>query len=142
MQRSLDVPPPLKSPFIRPHLDSRENGLKNRLPIFASASGRIWGLVIGICALIIITKLFASHSTDNHSFYNQDALHPINYFNTSGSPAPPFQFCPTHGPGDVVGNKYGAHAMARSRLHLGSGARVQRLIHRVEYSLLYAFHDC
>ncbi|KAG8834849.1 cap64-like protein [Serendipita sp. 399] len=75
-------------------------------------------------------RLLSKNSTTNHSFYNQDVLHPINYLNTSTNHPPPFSFCPIHGPGDAIGNKYGAHAMAMSRLHLGSGARIQRLIHR------------
>jgi hypothetical protein len=42
----------------------------------------------------------------------------------------PFDFCPVFGPGDRIGSKYGQLVMSQSRVHLGSGARVQKVIHR------------
>ena len=124
---------PPKSPFIRPHLngDSGLDKKRSMSALFASSfSARIWAIFIGICVIIAITRLFGTSSVTT-SFYNQDSLHPVNYLNTSQSAPPPFPFCPVHGPGDIIGNKYGAHAMAKSRLHLGSAARIQRLLHRV-----------
>jgi hypothetical protein len=137
MDNHLGTPP--KSPFIRPHLN-QSNGRsfdKNRAALFASSTARIWAIIVGICVIFTITRLFAGKSTVTTSFYDQASLHPVNYLNTSRSTPPPFPFCPVHGPGDVIGNKYGAHAMAKSRLHLGSGARIQRLIHRVRNTKLY-----
>lgn len=34
------------------------------------------------------------------------------------------------GPGDEVAERRGQHALLRSRLHMGSGARVQRVVQR------------
>lgn len=137
MHRSIDSQfgNPPKSPFIRPHLNGDSVDKKRPVALFGTpSSNRIWAIFIGICVIFAITRLFTSSSTVKTSFYNQDALHPVNYLNTSQSAAaasPPFPFCPVHGPGDIIGNKYGAHSMAKSRLHLGSGARIQRLLHRV-----------
>jgi hypothetical protein len=131
MDNHLGTPP--KSPFIRPHLSQSNGGTfdKKRAALFASSTARVWAIIVGVCVIFAITRLFASSSTAGTSFYDQASLHPVNYLNTSKLAPPPFPFCPVHGPGDVIGNKYGAHAMAKSRVHLGSGARIQRLIHRV-----------
>ncbi|KAG8800843.1 cap64-like protein, partial [Serendipita sp. 400] len=128
MHRSFDGTPS-KSPFIRPHLNGgdEEDVTRPKSPLAFS----MWALLLfGVCILLVFMRLLSGSSPTSHSFYNQDALHPINYLNGTAVHPPPFNFCPIHGPGDVVGNKYGAHAMAMSRLHLGSGARIQRLIHR------------
>jgi len=135
MHRSTDnhIGTPPKSPFIRPHLSQASGGGfdKKRTALLGSSTARIWAIIIGICFLFAVTRTFGGPSTANTSFYDPASLHPVNYLNTSQSTPPPFPFCPVHGPGDVIGNKYGAHAMAKSRLHLGSSARTQRLIHRV-----------
>lgn len=129
--KSPDIPP--KSPLIRPHLDTPYgvSRTKKRALLFQSNTVRIWVLIMGIAVVYGIHRLFHSTSNTNHSFYNQEALYPVNYLNTSTPSFPPFSFCPVHGPGDAIGNKYGAHAIARSRLHLGSGARIHRLLHKV-----------
>jgi len=61
-------------------------------------------------------------------------LHPINYLNLSDAnneaAQNPFPFCPTFGRGDVLTEKYGPLAISKSWLHLGSGARVQQVIHK------------
>lgn len=145
MHRSLDAETPPKSPFIRPHLSTISNGSSIISKKTLSSAARIWVLVVAFGLLFTITRLFSSKDSQKHSFYNQDALHPINYLNQTSSLAPPFAFCPVHGSMDVIGNKYGAHAMAKSRLHLGSGARVQRLIHRVRIDdtfTLWDFIEC
>jgi hypothetical protein len=58
-----------------------------------------------------------------------------NYFNLEGNQTlrelgNPFGFCPTGGKGDALSNKYGATNLARTRVHAGGGARVQRVIRR------------
>lgn len=130
MHRALDTETPPKSPFIRPNLSStpKADGILTKKNITSTA--RIWTLVVTFSLLFAITRLFSSKEAHSHSFYDQDALHPVNYLNQSNLGVP-FDFCPVHGSTDVIGNKYGAHAMAKSRLHLGSGAHIQRLIHRV-----------
>lgn len=131
IDNSLGNPP--KSPFIRPHLNGNDADKKSRPGaafLGTSSSFRIWAIFICICVIFVITRLFSGTSSSSTAFYNQDALHPINHFNASQSAPAPFPFCPVHGPGDIIGNKYGPHSMAKSRLHLGSGARIQRLLHR------------
>ncbi|KZT36267.1 hypothetical protein SISSUDRAFT_1050118 [Sistotremastrum suecicum HHB10207 ss-3] len=40
----------------------------------------------------------------------------------------PFSFCPIGSSGDLLSEKYGVNNLARSRLHAGSGARVQKVL--------------
>lgn len=55
---------------------------------------------------------------------------PRNYLNvTEGSPVP-FTFCPALGPGDELADKYDPVALQKTRLHTGTGARIQRIITR------------
>jgi hypothetical protein len=50
--------------------------------------------------------------------------------NASEAAPNPFDFCPVYGPGDEIGLKHGAATLGRTRLHLGTGARVQRVLNR------------
>ena len=79
-------------------------------------------------------NLDASYNIRNHPSTYQAALHPINYLNISDADNEaaqnPFPFCPTFGKGDVLAEKYGPLAISKSWLHLGSGARVQQVIHK------------
>jgi hypothetical protein len=112
-------------------LNQRTLGLPNR----------IWLIVILFISIVSFTRLvLPSHNPDasyylrnNPSTY-QPALHPINYLNISDADSEaaqnPFPFCPTFGKGDVLAEKYGSLAISKSWLHLGSGARVQQVIHK------------
>lgn len=42
----------------------------------------------------------------------------------------PFEFCPLFGAGDEVGTKHGVQVLAKSKVYQGSGARIQRVIHK------------
>ena len=42
----------------------------------------------------------------------------------------PFDFCPSYSPGDKIGTKYGTVTLSKSRMHLGSGARIQRVLNK------------
>jgi hypothetical protein len=53
-----------------------------------------------------------------------------DYLNASASDPPPFAFCPVFGPGDAIAEKRGQWGLLRSRLHMGSGARVQKLVQK------------
>ena len=44
--------------------------------------------------------------------------------------ANPFDFCPSYSPRDKIGAKYGAVTLSKSRMHLGSGARIQRVLNK------------
>lgn len=140
MQRSLEVlrddSTPPKSPFVRPHMNfAKSASAKSKL------QRRIWALILLLGFVFILTRLFSHSSSQRHPFYDQESLHPRNYLNgsLSASNPPPFSFCPVHGPGDTIGQKYGPSAMAKSRLHLGSGARIQRVIHRVSMRMKYHY---
>ena len=80
---------------------------------------------------IIFPQEAATNPPPRHPFLSPN-VKPKNYLNaTAAREEPnPFEFCPLFGEGDEVGNKYGVHALAKSRLHLGSGARVQRVVHK------------
>lgn len=131
-------PRPSTTPTIRPNL--KLTGLKNGYPSMQSrlhgktlaSPARIWALLAALLVLFLLIRSFVHQSpAQTHSFYNRDTLHPRNYLNASASAPAPFDFCPVHGPGDIIGQKYGVHLMSKSRLHAGSGARIQRVIHKV-----------
>ncbi|KAI0299373.1 hypothetical protein B0F90DRAFT_1818135 [Multifurca ochricompacta] len=119
---SLDKPPS--------RLNQRTLGLPNR----------IWLILSLFLTVLFFTRLILpSHSSDayylrNHPSSYSSSLRPINYFNLSDPDTDaaqnPFPFCPTFGKGDVLAEKYGALAISKSWLHLGSGARVQQVIHK------------
>lgn len=46
------------------------------------------------------------------------------------SEPPPFTFCPTFGPGDELGNVYGAEPIMKTRAHVGSSERIRKVIKR------------
>ncbi|KAI0267349.1 hypothetical protein BC834DRAFT_822480 [Gloeopeniophorella convolvens] len=102
---------------------------------------RIWLILALFLSVLLFTRLvLPSHAPDaayylrNHPAAYAAALHPTNYLNLSdpdGEPAQnPFPFCPTFGKGDDLAEKYGALAVSKSWLHLGSGARVQQVVHK------------
>lgn len=135
--RSPSPQPSNPTPTIRPNLKlagfkNSYSSMQSRLHNKTLASpARIWALLAALLVLFLLTRSFIHQSpAQSHSFYNRDILHPRNYLNASASVPAPFDFCPVHGPGDVIGQKYGVHVMSKSRLHTGSGARVHRVIHK------------
>ena len=112
-------------------LNQRTLGLPNR----------IWLILSLFLAIILFTRLILPSQHSDASYYLRSypapyspTLHPINYLNLSDpdieASQNPFAFCPTFDKGDVLAEKYGALAISKSWLHLGSGARVQQVIHR------------
>lgn len=112
-------------------LNQRTLGLPNR----------IWLILALFLSILVFTRLILpSHPSEaayylrNHPSPYSAALHPINYLNISDADDEatqnPFPFCPTFGKGDVLAEKYGPLAISKSWLHLGSGARVQQVIHK------------
>ena len=59
--------------------------------------------------------------------YSNADLKSKNYFNATEAGPNSFEFCLIYGPGEELGRKYGALTLSKSRLHKGSGARVQRV---------------
>ena len=104
---------------------------------------RIWLILALFLSILFLTRLILPpHLSDapfphrHHPLAYSDSLHPINYLNLNLSDANnetvqnPFSFCPTFGKGDVLAEQYGPLAISKSWLHLGSGARVQQVIHK------------
>ncbi len=94
-------------------------------------TNRIWLILILFLALILLTKsILPSEPQDpRHKLLHTD-LKPKNYLNITDGNTIPFAFCPALGPGDELATKYDALTLSKTRLHMGSGARVQRVITR------------
>lgn len=75
-------------------------------------------------------SLTPAPSSSGHYSASRGLLTPADYLNASASEPAPFPFCPDFGPGDEVAAKRGQVALLKSRMHLGTGARVQRVIHK------------
>lgn len=94
-------------------------------------TNRIWLILALFVFLILLTRsiLPGETSTARHRLLSGD-LRPKNYLNISETGESPFAFCPALGPGDEVASKYDVVALSKTRFHLGSGARVQRVINK------------
>lgn len=133
----------LSSPTRRsPHISLDFMGMgakeKQRLGIPSlprSKSKRI--LLIPACALALyaLSFLFHSSSYPPPSTAPEPLLRPRNYLATGVNQTleelpNPFEFCPTGGMADRLSEKYGGSNLLRTRLHAGSGTRVQRVLRR------------
>ncbi|KAK7042503.1 CAP64-like protein [Favolaschia claudopus] len=96
-------------------------------------TNRIW-LILSLFLFLItfthyIVPIVPSSATPTYTFSNLN-LTPRNYLNASEASPNPFEFCPVYGPGDEIGLKHGAVTLGKTRLHLGSGARIQRVLNK------------
>ncbi|KAJ7639783.1 hypothetical protein DFH06DRAFT_1053835 [Mycena polygramma] len=93
-------------------------------------TNRIW-LILGLFLFLVTFThyIVPTAQTPTYSFSNLN-LTPKNYLNASDAAPNPFDFCPIYGPGDEVGQKHGPVTLGKSRLHLGSGARIQRVLNK------------
>ena len=93
-------------------------------------TNRIWLILLAFVALIFFTRSILPSETVNprHRLLHTD-LKPKNYLNLTED-ANPFPFCPALGPGDELAQKYDPFILSTTRFHLGSGARVQRVINK------------
>ncbi|KAG1792031.1 uncharacterized protein HD556DRAFT_1482844 [Suillus plorans] len=100
-------------------------------------TNRIWAIILGFVLLIALSRfiLFSNHTSAGS--FTTEGLVPKNYLHGVNNPtdnssevANPFDFCPVFGPKDDIANKYGVVPLSQSRLHLGSGGRVHRVIHK------------
>jgi hypothetical protein len=98
-------------------------GIRNRKWI-------IMFLVIFIIAATLFIWPTISGSAGVVQIYSNAGLKAKNYFNATDSDPNPFSFCPNYGPDDELGTKYGAVTLSKSRFHIGSGARIQRVLNR------------
>ncbi|KAF8120029.1 hypothetical protein EV363DRAFT_1228384 [Boletus edulis] len=100
---------------------------------------RIWLILFGLVSLVVISRQIIPYHRQPHQI-NTAGLVPINYFHSASyftanaseknTSRNPFPFCPVFGPEDDIAEKYSATTLAQSRLHLGSGGRVHRVIHK------------
>ncbi|WVR05847.1 hypothetical protein IAU60_002873 [Kwoniella sp. DSM 27419] len=98
---------------------------------FYGLSHRIWLLIGAIIGLFTFSKLVFP-SADPLSPYTTAGglLTAKDYLNASATDPAPFEFCPVFGPGDHIGEKRGQWGLLKSRLHTGSGARIQRVVQK------------
>lgn len=130
--------PGIPSSAILSSVDKQPSRLNQRT---LGLPNRIWLILTLFLSILLFTRLILpSHHSDasyylrSHPAPYSPTLHPINYLNFSDpdneASQDPFPFCPTFGKGDELAEKYGPLAISKSWLHLGSGARVQQVIHR------------
>lgn len=75
-------------------------------------------------------KLTPATSEPVSLYSKKQLLSPLDYLNASASDPAPFEFCPVFGPGDEIAERRGQWGLLKSRLHTGSGARVQKVIQK------------
>jgi len=95
-------------------------------------TNRIWMLLVLLVFVLSFTHFILPSigSAPVEQNYSNADLKAKNYFNATVAGPNPFEFCPVYGPGDELGAKYGAQTLSKSRMHLGSGGRVQRVLNR------------
>ncbi|KAJ2924217.1 hypothetical protein H1R20_g12871, partial [Candolleomyces eurysporus] len=97
-------------------------------------ANRIWLIILVVVGVLALSHyiLFPSTSSSlpNTPTYSNAGLLAKNYLNVTDLGPNPFDFCPSYGPGDALGEKYGPVALAQSRLNSGTGARVQRVLNK------------
>ena len=95
-------------------------------------TNRIWLIVSLVLFIVVFTHYFAipTHRQQEIAPYSAANLKPKNYLNASDTEPNPFPFCPPYNPGDELGAKYGTQVLSKSRLHHGSGDRIQQVLNR------------
>jgi hypothetical protein len=124
------ISPPLSSSRMGFDVSEKPSSRLNQKSF--GVTNKIWLIVVLFLALIFLTRSILpadSASYPRHKFLNTDAK-PRNYLNISEGDSVPFSFCPALGPGDELATKYDPVALTKTRLHTGSGARIQRVITR------------
>lgn len=96
---------------------------------------RIWAILVAFVSLVAISRQVLYHRqlqlVSTAGLVSINYLHSANFNSSEGDVSnSPFRFCPVFGPEDDIAKKYSAVALAQSRLHLGSGGRVHRVIHK------------
>ncbi|QRV99024.1 glycosyltransferase family 90 protein [Ceratobasidium sp. AG-Ba] len=124
--------PPLRTPSPT-HTHSMSEKQSPRLGPGALSRG--YCIALGVLALVFLSALAVSRDSiplhlPKHALTDAHLLRPHDYLNASASDPAPFDFCPIYGPGDDLATKYGATVLARTRFHAGSGARIQRVVHK------------
>ncbi len=120
------ISPPPSSPSSSMSDEKAPSRLNQR---HLGVKARIWLILFLFVAVVSITH-YIIPETQTYTPYSTVNLKSKNYLNNTDAEPNPFDFCPVYGPGDAVGAKYGALTLSQSRLHLGSSARVSRVINR------------
>ena len=139
MQRRQQLRP--NQPYISPpsHNSPTMGSLSSSSSPSSSSSSRkatrLWIPVLAILLLLTLVHFLLPPSNSSSSIhqpnYSNADLKAKNYLNSSEPVIPnPFDFCPSYSPGDKIGAKYGAVTLSKSRMHLGSGARIQRVLNK------------
>ena len=127
------ISPPKGSPSRMSGEDSENQSRLSRRSF--GVTNRIWIILTLILSVLLLSRYILSSSSSSssggHRLLSSD-LKPKNYLNATElqQRESPFAFCPAYGEGDEVGKKYGALALTKSRLHLGSGMRIQRVVNK------------
>jgi hypothetical protein len=97
-------------------------------------ANRIWLIILLVVGVLALSHyvLFPSSSSSlpNTPTYSNAGLLAKNYLNVTDLGPNPFEFCPSYGPDDALGKKYGPAVLSQSRLNSGTGARVQRVLNK------------
>lgn len=133
MQRRLGKGQAHISPPIQHNMGSDTNKPSRLNQRCCGVTNRIWIIIVLFVFIVTLTHYVVPSHNLSHvkNTYSTANLKPINYLNASDDAPPnPFAFCPLNGPGDTLGAKFGASVLSQSRIHVGSGARIQRVITR------------
>lgn len=99
-------------------------------------TNRIWAIIFGFIIIVGLSRFIlpSNQALPRLGSFTTDGLVPKNYLHDAnyliGNSTNPFDFCPVFSPKDEIAEKYGVVALAQSRVHLGSGGRVHRVIHK------------
>ncbi|PIL29132.1 hypothetical protein GSI_09181 [Ganoderma sinense ZZ0214-1] len=94
-------------------------------------TNRIWLILLAFVALVVFTRsVLPQESPHARQRIPHSDLKPKNYLNFSEDAPNPFPFCPALGPNDDLATKYDPIVLSTTRFHLGSGARIQRVINK------------
>jgi hypothetical protein len=113
--------------------DSEKPSRLNRRNL--GVTNRIWIILSLVLSILLLTRYIigssSAPSAGGHRLLSSD-LKPKNYLNATDLQhrESPFAFCPVYGEGDEVSKKYGALALTKTKLYLGSGARIQRVVNK------------
>lgn len=110
-------------------------------------TNRIWLLLSFVLFIVVFSRYVAPQSetlsavSARHRLIWKGGsdLKPKNFLNVTDDEPSPFDFCPVFGPGDDLASKYGSLTLSKTRLHLGSNARVQRVIQKALLGLPVTF---
>jgi hypothetical protein len=110
-------------------------------------TNRVWAVLAFFVLLVLLTRFFSPSAEQPTTAHSQHRLifnggadsKPRNYLNVTEDEPNPFAFCPVFGPADDLATKYGSLTLSKTRLHLGSGARVQRVIQKALLGLPVTF---